>query len=564
MEESVTSPRRLLFSIMLLILAATFCSAGDIYIAQNATGGNTGGDCADAHSASWFNSSSNWGSGATQISAGTTVHVCGVITGSAGTSGILVFQGSGTNGAPITLKFEAGASLAAPYCGSLGNEQGCLVVSTASKPRSYITVDGGTPCGWTLTTGSEGSCNGSITNTANGTNLGNQADSNAVEMTACSNCEIRNLGIYNIYVQSGGATNADPQYQNCIVFSGSNLLIHDNQMHDVGWCLFYQNANGDNNISVYQNDIFNTPHPMFWSGGTGTASNGFIYSNHFHDYANWNTSNGTYHVEGIHTSGTGPVFNNLYIYNNYFGPNEGANLFSQVYLSPNTGSPGSPAFVNQSYVFNNVCHFTQTGPICITVGGGNGNAVYNNTMIADSVDNNNPTGLNWSNISQNGSYTFTFKNNASQGFYSMVNNDMNGAEGPGITADYNVYAACTDPYGGCLNAFVQGGTSTWPTYQTNSFLQEKNSVPAALTPPNKCCAGTLGLNSSTYVPQSGSVVIGAATNLSSLCTGNLVTLCSDAAGNPRPTSGNWDAGAYESGSSAQLPAPPTGLTASVQ
>ena len=31
-------------------------------IAQNAAGGNTGADCADAHAVSWFNTSSNWGS----------------------------------------------------------------------------------------------------------------------------------------------------------------------------------------------------------------------------------------------------------------------------------------------------------------------------------------------------------------------------------------------------------------------------------------------------------------------------------------------------------------------
>jgi hypothetical protein len=54
-------------------------------------------------------------------------------------------------------------------------------------------------------------------------------------------------------------------------------------------------------------------------------------------------------------------------------------------------------------------------------------------------------------------------------------------------------------------------------------------------------------------------------NLTSLCTGYLVPLCSDINGNPRPSSGPWQAGAYVYGE-ARSPsvAPPTGLTAVVQ
>src|SRR5581483_9018250 len=59
-----------------------------------------------------------------------------------------------------------------------------------------------------------------------------------------------------------------------------------------------------------------------------------------------------------------------------------------------------------------------------------------------------------------------------------------------------------------------------------------------------------GLNSAG-VPQAGSAAIGAGANLTSLCTGNLVPLCSDIAGNPRPSTGAWDAGAYESTTTSQ-------------
>lgn len=54
-------------------------------------------------------------------------------------------------------------------------------------------------------------------------------------------------------------------------------------------------------------------------------------------------------------------------------------------------------------------------------------------------------------------------------------------------------------------------------------------------------------------------------NLSSLCTGLLEPLCQDVYGNPRPTSGGWQAGAFSLniGKSA-LVAPPSGLTVTAQ
>lgn len=60
-------------------------------------------------------------------------------------------------------------------------------------------------------------------------------------------------------------------------------------------------------------------------------------------------------------------------------------------------------------------------------------------------------------------------------------------------------------------------------------------------------------------------------NLTGLCSGNLAALCSDISGNARPTTGGWQAGAYQSGASgtppvSQGPTPPTppaGLSATV-
>src|SRR2546427_3413307 len=86
---------RPLLVMLVLLLFPSLSSAASTYVAQNAAGGNTGADCTNAHAATFFNTAANWGAGAGQIGAGTTVHLCGVITTE------LTAHGSGTNGSPI-------------------------------------------------------------------------------------------------------------------------------------------------------------------------------------------------------------------------------------------------------------------------------------------------------------------------------------------------------------------------------------------------------------------------------------------------------------------------------
>ncbi len=159
----MNGPRKLILALMFVILAAGFSTASDIYIAQNAAGANTGADCSDAHAAAWFNSSSNWGSNSGLIGPGTTVHLCGTFTAPAGSSGYLTFHGSGTSGKPITLLFESGAVLTAPYW---GNDPNGFSGAINASGLSYITVDGGT--------------NGTIQATSNGTGLTYQQAGSAV------------------------------------------------------------------------------------------------------------------------------------------------------------------------------------------------------------------------------------------------------------------------------------------------------------------------------------------------------------------------------------------------
>lgn len=296
--------------IAVTLLGLTACrsvmQASDIYIAQNATGANNGQDCSDAYATSFFNNSGNWGSGA-PIGPGTTVHLCGTFTGTAGQQ-LLRAQGSGSAGNPVTIRFEPGAVLSAPYWSSAG----AIVVSG----RSYITVDGGS--------------GGTIQDTANGTGLGYHQSSVGIQALPCNNCEFKNLTIQNLYVHaicegsSGCDQSVDQTQVNAIQFQGSNLLIHDNVLHDIGWAL-YQNYTNDSNVQIFNNNIYNMDHGLACAGAAYTVSSEYVYGNHFHDMANWDTgSSDRYHHDGIHCyNGSGGKIQNLYVYNNLFDGNEG-------------------------------------------------------------------------------------------------------------------------------------------------------------------------------------------------------------------------------------------------
>lgn len=100
--------RKFIFMAIFLAMALP-ARAADIYFAQSAVGGNTGANCANARAASTNASGDDV--------AGNTLHLCGTFTGSAGATGLFVFQGGGASGNPLTLVFESGAGFTAPYWG---------------------------------------------------------------------------------------------------------------------------------------------------------------------------------------------------------------------------------------------------------------------------------------------------------------------------------------------------------------------------------------------------------------------------------------------------------------
>jgi hypothetical protein len=533
-NRRATSGLVLLF-VMVAILATSpkaNCSAAKAYVTPS---GSAAGACPSGTATApnltpaQFNTSSNWGSGSGQIGPGTTVLLCGTFTGAAGATE-LTFQASGTSGNPITLLFDTNAQLNAPYWAPSPN--GGCGGAVCMYNRSYIVINGGS--------------NGIIQNTANGDNSAYQHGSEGIEAGGCSNCTIENLTIANIYVHlANGLTSFDQTAMRCITFSGSNVTVNNNTMHDAGWCLFENYSNGDGNVKIYDNNLSNIDHGWMLATGTGGGNSGpfNFYGNQVINYANWDTSSDAYHHDGIHcfTGVSTPAhISALNIYDNVFGPGVGTNITAHIFIEGSLeGTPCADAssVIN---IYNNV--LTANGPVSNgLIGFFSGTAnVYNNTFIGSGPS----TGIGFMDNTASGSGPITFKNNALSGF----NQEVAISSGITFTPDYNTYG--------------NGGSNTWVCgsnfYSTTQFASWKS------------CTG--GDSHSTYsaslnltalgVPQSGSPVAGAATDLTSL---GITSLDSDtSAGNtrtpvPRPTTGAWDAGAYV----YRAPSPPTSLNAVV-
>src|SRR5258705_12880799 len=172
---------RKVVSVFALVAVSLFgvasANAKAFYISGTSSSSTAAGSsCSTPRSVAWFNNTSSWGWASNQISAGTTVFLCGRFQGRPGQQ-LLVAHGSGTASAPITIKFMTGAILSAPYWSGLG--------AIYIQGRSHIIVDGGT--------------NGIIENTANGTGRAYQQNSVAIYALWCNNCTVQNLTIQNLY-----------------------------------------------------------------------------------------------------------------------------------------------------------------------------------------------------------------------------------------------------------------------------------------------------------------------------------------------------------------------------
>jgi hypothetical protein len=510
-----------------LIAISASAQAKNIYITPD--GGGAGNCTSNTHPPSWFNNSANWGSGSSQIGSGTIVLICGAFTGGTNAQ-FFVFQNSGSPGLPISLVFDANASIKAPYVSGDG------AINTLGK--SYITIDGGS--------------NGLIQNTANKTGQ-NHSNSTAISALGGHDIEIKNLHILDLYDKTTFSdASVDQSQVRCVNFSGTNTSIHNNVMLNNGWCL-NQNYTNDSNVQIYNNDIGFMDHGVVCAGANFIVSDEHIHDNHFHDMSNWDTPNDNYHHDGIHCyNGSGGKIQNLYIYNNLFDGNEGnCCLTAWIFLEGPGDTPWTDG-TGKAYIYNNVIIGTLDDPNGqISAGQGGAYILYNNTFILTGAQNNGAAIRSQNNTTNP---TYTFKNNAFIGFDQIYSFDSHISA---ITASNNSYGF--NPGGNSV--FEWGGhssTNSLSTWQSNCNC-DSGSLSAL--------GGSFGIGSNGIL-QNASALVGAGANLSALSTGSLAALLKDtSAGNTRTPSdrpsGSWTIGAYSSGSTASLPTAPTGLKATV-
>lgn len=523
--------------VLVVFLGAKIAKAEDIYIAQSAAGSANGTSCANTYPYTWFNNASNWAATAGKIGPGDTVHICGTITVGANADG-LVFQGNGAAGSPITLLFEPGAVLQSPYFGnSVGmSGHGAIVMGWG---RSYLTVDGGS--------------NGIIQNTANGSQLNYRASSTGVSMFHCNTCTVTNLQILNMYVNTNGDnTLADASLVRAIDFNGSNLTISNNKLWDCGWCLMQYFVGGDNNIQIYNNDIAHFDHGWALAGdnanGTPVVSNIFFHDNRIHDTVNWDAPGcTTHHIDDLHVYQpvSTQTVNNLYYYNNYAYGNRGQCATGMLYVEGGN-------VVNQ-YYFNNVWDATNSS----SPGGlSNGwiGLFGSNSTGETVVENNTVLGPNAS----DSTYCYSIK-----GMPSLVfrNNIMNKCSTPLAIAGSKLTQVDNNLYG----AYSTSNGFNWSLSYVGSFANWKSSCGCDA---HSIQNNTTGVNSDGSL-QSTSPALKAGINLMSTATAGLAGLAKDTteggtrAASPRPSSGNWDIGAFATVSS-NLPSAPLNLVATPQ
>ncbi len=508
----MNAPRNLILAVMFIIFAATFSSANDIYIAQNAVGGNTGADCADAHAAAWFNAASNWGSKAGQIGPGTTAHLCGTFNASAGASCSLAFQGGGNSSNPITLLFEPNALATANYWGTNG--------FICGGGNNYIVVDGGT--------------NGTIQATTNGARLANHVAGSGINMDGSSNSEVKNLTLANLFVAMAGSSQDDIDVFGIHWLYGNNNQIDHNTLHDCRWCIYFgfQGSATTSNISIFNNTIYNMDHGIVvGDGDNGAVLSGtnLVHDNTIHDFAMWDAPGDADHHDAIHVWAvhSGSKINDIKLYNNYEYGDSGTTMSAYDFIDAESGGAITVEVFNEVISDTSSVNFPGDGYIFFYENGVTASA-YNNTLVGMTTAGGTGIGT----LSRGTKVNNNIITNMNLGLYN---------QGGSFVSDYN------DFYNLAAVGQVNGGG----TYTTLTEWKASSGKPDAdSTAGNPNLSGTYGL-------QSGSAAMNAATNLTNL---GMSALDCDKAGLSRP--GNptaWDAGAYESGALS----PPTQLTAVV-
>jgi len=519
--------KRFFLFLAMLMVCAIGAQATNRFVTE--TGANAGSCTSGVISRATFNS--------TTLSPDDVVLFCGTIAGEVDP------QSSGTSGHPIVLKFDTGAkwSVTVPSFSQFLYLAGL----------SFITIDGGTPCGKASLT-----CNGQITYTQMGSAFGSGDGTHVAIVSGAHDIEIKNLEWGPFYLHTPQSGYPPNNYDSAATIygnnPGANIHIHDCKFHDNAWTInLFGSAGTSQNYEIDHNYFQHTSHGVNL-GTSGAVSFGGLkfHDNFIMDPVNWDQTNGSFHHDGLQiTCTTTPcTVTNIQIYNNTFGGDWGCTNTSPIFLETHEGSS---LLVTNVTVFNNLFQNANTSSCGWANGvnllGHSGVAAYNNTIICASPFGG--LGL------QFGGSGADSRNNIVTGCQLVAGT---GNEPTTIgTLNYNLYANWI--MGGGGNAFSWNGTSTSGAGLASQLTSWKALIGGGVEA-NSITATGAGLNSDGTLA-SNSPAINSGTNLTSL---GIAALDFDKNGNPRPNPGNWDMGAFNNGAAPPppvQPAPPTGLTA---
>ncbi len=338
-------------ALICLAVSTLHCLAADIYVSQSGTG--SGASCKDTHSVSWLNAGSSWGTNPTQIGPGSVVHLCGVI------SSPLAIQASGSDGAPITLRWEADARVSlstwTPGSGAVSCSGG-----------DHIVIDGGS--------------NGVIEATANGTQLAQHDNLFGVYLNNCSHSEVKNLTVRSLYVRTPLSADTCACGQGIRVDNSSDVQVDHNVVQDAAQAFVF--VFGDNSeVHYFSNRASRTSACFAFSPqGAATATAVTIHDNDCSDLFVWWDPADNNHLDGVHawTQTAGANLSGLRIYNNYFHGDWHDSAHTTAHIFVENG----PGTLTGALLYNNLfaAEYVPSNGFIYLKGTANA-GIYNNTGI---------------------------------------------------------------------------------------------------------------------------------------------------------------------------------------
>jgi hypothetical protein len=483
-------------------------AGSQIDVTQAGAGSQDGEDCANAHSLAWLNTAANWGPGDGKINAGTTVSICGTLTGA------IAVAGSGKSGDLITIRFQPGAKISMPAC----PESGCI----DTEEHGYLNIEG--------TSESE---HGVIENTEQETGKKHEKALGIYAMD-CEGCTIRYLSIEKLYVKTSEADEAlEPGEGRGIEFSGSDMSIVHNTLHDIDWALLSIWNATDGNVRIEYNTIYRIDHGFASASNAEGGSIGPIAfaHNHVYSFKNWDSPGDSYHHDGVHCftgDGHEAHYNGLYIYDNRFGPETGKNMNSDIFIEGDAEGTPCGDKTSNIWIFNNVAVSGEPVALGGTAVYSTEAHIYNNTIIGPNTTEVDPCFL-----LEEQAHEVRLKNNILTTCNELIDVESVADLASG-GVDYNLYA------NGGENAFICEGSyepfAKFSKWQSCIDGDSHSKAPAS--------AKLLASGEEAGKPEAGSPAREAGINLTSLCSGATESLCANINGEPRPSSGAWNIGAY--------------------